>query len=318
MSDTSTDFGSAFDQPAINAPGGAGGLPADQGSLQQGLDISIPQFSVSPDFSVGAGGGAGSQAPQASVTPDISSGAGGGGGFFDKLGTGISNYFSQPSNLLKLGLGAGTLGLGLYEQGQAGAQGAAAQRQIAAIPENLQKLSQATQQQLDQISQQYQAMVNQASQAMQGMSQPMMREFSQLLTLTNQGQLTPANKQIMDAARAQLAQHYASTGAVGAEQGQTQLSDLYQRLLASQQQQALQLFQTASPGVVSGIQTGLTGTQQAANYQISGLETAMNTAGIQDQYLMQAIQQGLQNDQVTRQQLGDFTDAIGSIIGGKA
>ena len=304
MSDTSTDFGSLFGDAFNPAPTPSFDTtsqpsPVDTTALSAGLSTNMQP-------SVGA---------SASAAPSVSPQSGG-GGFFDTLGTNISNWASQPSNLLKLGLGAGTLGLGLYEQNQAGAQGAAAQQQISQIPQNLQQLSQATQQQLNQISQQYQSMVTQASQAMQNMSQPMMQEYSQLITLTNQGQLSPANEQIMDAARAQLAQNYSNQGAVGAEQGQTQLSDLYQQLLASQQQQALQLFQTASPGVISGIETGLTGAQQAAGYQISGLQTALNTAGVTDSYLMQAIQAGLQNDQVSRESLGQFTSAIVNILGG--
>lgn len=305
-----------------------GGLGSDIGSLFSGSSSgdqsgqnyvqSTPQQQVQTDIANDPTGGQVSQSmadfsqPVTSTTPTTPSG-GGSTSFFG----GIGNWLSQPSNLAKLGLGAAGLGMGLYQTNQAQKQGAAAQSAIANIPENLKAVSQATTQQLQQISQQYQAMVNNASAAIQGMSQPMMQEFTQLLNLTNQGKLTPANKQIMDAARAQIAQSAANSGGVGAEQAQTKLDDLYNRLLASQQTQALQLYQTASPGVVSGIETGLTGTGQANNYAISELQTALNTAGVVDNYTMQSILAGLQNDQNARASMNNFYGALGNVLASK-
>lgn len=302
-----SDIGSLFS--------GSGSSSTDQ-SGQNYID-STPQQQVQTDISnTDPSGGAVDTAVSGALdqpSSQPSTPSSGGSSFFG----GIGSWLSQPSNLAKLGLGAAGLGMGLYQTNQAQKQGAQAQQQLAGIPKDFQALSQATQQQLNQISQQYQSMVNNASSAMQGMAQPLMQQFTQLINLTNQGQLTPANKQVLDAARAQIAQSAANSGGVGAEQAQTKIDDLYNRLLASQQTQALQLYQTASPGVVSGIETGLSGTQAANQYQQQGLETALNAAQLGDQYQAQAIQTGLQNDAATRNSMTQFYAALATEIGGQ-
>lgn len=314
MSDTSFlgDVGNFFsgignDVSSLFSGGGdSSSAPAPSNADQ------TPQ-NVAPDTGSG-GSSAPTAAPDTSVSTTPTNSAN--GGWFSNLGSNIGNWLSQPSNLLKLGLGAGGLGMGLYQSNQAQKQGAAAQSSISSIPQNLQALSNATGQQLQQISQQYQAMVNNAATAMQQMSQPLMQQFSQLINLTNQGKLSPANQQIMDAARAQLAQAAANSGGVGAEQAQTKLDDLYNRLLASQQTQALQLYQTASPAQISGIETGLAGTQQANQYTQAALQQALDTAGITDQYQLAAIQEGLRNDQQARSSMNNFYSALAQVLAG--
>lgn len=235
-----------------------------------------------------------------------------GGGFFDKL----TNFISQPENALKAGLGVGGLGLGLYNASQAQAQGKQVQQQISAIPNNLQQLSQQTQQQLQDLSNKYASMVQQSADALRSMSEPVMQQFTALTQLTNQGKLSPANQQVMDAARARLEQDAANRGGVGVQQAQGQLDRLYNTLLASQMTQALQMYQAAVPGQTAAIQTQLQGQNAANSYLINGMQTALSTTGIADQYALQAIQTGLQNDAQARQSMQNFYGSLAQILAG--
>lgn len=301
---------SAVDVPQVNVD--TSGLqpssPPDVTTNFQGLnppDVSQPQI---PQYNLDTSG---LQVPTAPSSPETSQ-----PGFFDKLGGSVTDWLSQPSNLLKLGLGAGGLGLGLASSRAAQSQGAKAQQQIAGIPQNLQQLSQATQQQLQDLATKYQAMVNNASSAIQGMAQPIMQQYTALINTTNQGQLTPANKQILDAARARVAQQAAGRGGVGAEQAQAQLDRLQNTLLASQMQQALQMYSAASPAAVTAQQTQLTGTNAANQYLQQGMQTALSTTGLQDQYALNAIQTGLQNDRAARQSMSNFYTQLAAVLAG--
>lgn len=295
--------------------GGSGSDTQSQPTAAPTQDYTqmTPEQQVSQDVANTPAGSEAVTSAAPSVFQDNAAGGGAsGGGFFNSIG----NYLEQPQNLAKLGLAGAGLGLGLYQTNQAQKQGAAAQRQIAQIPQNVVDLSKASQAQLNQIGQQYQAMVNNAAQAIQGMAQPLMQQFTQLTNLTNEGKLTPANQQVLDAAKARLAQEAASRGGVGAEQAQTQVDRLYQTLLAGQMTQALQMYQTASPGVVSGIETGLSGTQAANQYQVQGLQTALDAAQLADQYQAEAIKTGLTNDQQARTSMGNFYAALAGVLAG--
>jgi hypothetical protein len=314
------DFFGNIGSDVSNLFSSGGGASDTQSQPQTPAPTTQDYTQLSPDQQVqqdvsqtpSSGYGATDVAPSLFQDQSAAGGGASGGGFFNSIG----NYLSQPQNLAKIGLAGAGLGLGLYQTNQAQKQGAAAQQQIAQIPQNVVQLSQASQQQLNQIGQQYQAMVNNAAAAIQGMAQPIMQQFTQLTNLTNEGKLTPANQQVLDAAKARLAQDAANRGGVGAEQSQTQIDRLYQGLLDSQMQQALQMYQTASPGVVSGIETGLSGTQAANQYQVQGLQTALDAAQLEDQYAAQAIQTGLQNDTQARSSMGNFYTALANVLAG--
>ena len=294
--------------------GGSGSDTQSQPTAAPTQDYTqmTPEQQVSQDVANTPAGSEAVTSAAPSVFQDNAAGGGSGGGFFNSIG----NYLEQPQNLAKLGLAGAGLGLGLYQTNQAQSQGAAAQRALAQIPQNVVDLSKASQQQLNQIGQQYQAMVNNAAQAIQGMAQPLMQQFTQLTNLTNEGKLTPANQQVLDAAKARLAQEASSRGGVGAEQAQTQVDRLYQTLLAGQMTQALQMYQMGSPGVVKGLETGLAGTQAANDYQVKGLQTALDAAQLADQYQAEAIKTGLTNDAQARTSMGNFYAALAGVLAG--
>lgn len=301
------DFGN-FDPGTNFAPsptpdGGGGGTPS---FFDQAPSASMPASGGSTFFE----GTPGQSLPQSAVTPGQPQAAP--TGFMGK----VENFLSEPSNLAKIGLGAGGLGLGLYSQGQAQKQGAAAQQQIAGIPENLKQLAAASQQQLQDLSQKYQAMVDQGAAQLRGMAGPLMEQYNSLVQLTNQGKLSPANQQVMEAARARIAQDAASRGGVGAEQSQGQLDRLYNTLLASQMQQALQIYAQASPAQVAATQTELSGTNAANQYATAGMQSALNAAQLQDQYALTAIQTGLNNDAQARQSMNNFYASLAAALSG--
>jgi hypothetical protein len=146
----------------------------------------------------------------------------------------LEKALSDPTNLAKLGVLGGLGIFGTAKAGQAARQGEAAAQEI------------------QQIGQPYQAMGKDI--------------YQQALT----GQLTPANLQAYQAAKAKLEQDMASRGGVGAQQSAATLSNVYNTLLTNQLNQGLQI------------------------------------AGIGDQYQMQAIKTGLASDQALQQQLASL------------
>jgi len=92
---------------------------------------------------------------------------------------------------------------------------------------------------------------------------------TQLRTAAERGELTPANQQILNAARAQLAQGVATRGGVGAAQMQNQITDLTNRLLQNQFDLGLKVSNIGDQYIQGAIRTGLQADQaiNAANQQ---------------------------------------------------
>jgi hypothetical protein len=66
----------------------------------------------------------------------------------------------------------------------------------------------------------------------------------------------------------------------------------------------------------SGIQTGLTGAREAAALSVQGITAALQAAGIRDQYLIQALQTGLQGNAQARAAMQGLFTQIGGFLGG--
>jgi len=97
----------------------------------------------------------------------------------------------------------------------------------------------------------------QAKQQLQAMAAPYQQQGQQLQQLSNQGQLTPANQQTLQAARAQLAQGAEARGGVGAAQAATQIANLTQNLLSQQMNLGIQLQGRGDKIAQGAIQTGI-------------------------------------------------------------
>lgn len=93
---------------------------------------------------------------------------------------------------------------------------------------------------------------------------PQQAQGAEMIRAAQAGELTPANQQTLEAARAQLAQAESRSGGVGAAQAATQLEALRQNLLNNQYQLGLQVSGIGNQYALAAIQQGLQSNQQAA------------------------------------------------------
>ena len=101
------------------------------------------------------------------------------------------------------------------------------------------------------------------------LGRPYQQTGAQLRGAAERGELTPANRQILNAARAQLQQGIATRGGVGAAQAQNQITDLTQRLLQNQFDLGLRISNIGDQYIQGAIRTGLQADQaiNSANQQ---------------------------------------------------
>ena len=96
-----------------------------------------------------------------------------------------------------------------------------------------------------------------ATQEQKNIAQPYTQQGQQLVTQAQTGTLSPASKQALDAAKAQLAQNTANRGGVGGQQAANQLANLTQSLLDNQYKYGLQIMQIGDNITMGAIKTGL-------------------------------------------------------------
>jgi hypothetical protein len=99
------------------------------------------------------------------------------------------------------------------------------------------------------------------------LGRPYQETGAQLRGAAERGELTPVNRQILNAARAQLQQGVATRGGVGAAQAQNQIADLTQRLIQNQFDLGLRISNIGDQYIQGAIRTGLQADQaiNAAN-----------------------------------------------------
>jgi len=88
-------------------------------------------------------------------------------------------------------------------------------------------------------------------------AQPYQQQGQQLVTQAQQGSLTPASQQALDAAKAQINQQTANRGGVGAQQSANQIAAIYQTLLDNQYKYGLQIMQIGDNISIGAIRSGL-------------------------------------------------------------
>lgn len=101
----------------------------------------------------------------------------------------------------------------------------------------------------------------QAAQEVKAIAAPYQIRGSGLMRAAEQGQLSAANQQIVNAARAQAAQNIRRRGGVGVLQYANSIADLTDRLLQSQFNQGLAVSQIGDNYALQAIKTGLSGDQ---------------------------------------------------------
>ena len=117
----------------------------------------------------------------------------------------------------------------------------------------------------DQLRQAY----GQSAAQTRELAQPYMQQGGQLLGQAVAGQLTAANQQQLEAARAQAAQQVARSGGVATAQAQRTIEEARQRLLQNQTNAAIALLGAGTPLISSAIQQQLQGTT-------TGIQTGLN------------------------------------------
>jgi len=182
---------------------------------------------------------------QQSIKDYAASGGKDTGGLFGK---------TSLSDLLKLGVGGIGALMGRSQQQAAIKQAAAA-------------------------AQQYKDAAAAASQQLQGLAQPLLGPGYSALSQANQGTLTAANRQAFDIARARAAQASARSGGVGAVQTAMEEGRMYQQLVSTQLQQAMQLIAPGNTLAQAAISTTLAGQQGALKLQLD-LESQANQAAM--------------------------------------
>tara|TARA_R110000822_G_scaffold117306_4_gene249436 strand:+ start:688 stop:1731 length:1044 start_codon:yes stop_codon:yes gene_type:complete len=99
------------------------------------------------------------------------------------------------------------------------------------------------------------------------LGRPYQQTGAQLRGAAERGELSPVNRQILNAARAQLQQGVATRGGVGAAQAQNQIADLTQRLVQNQFDLGLRISNIGDQYIQGAIRSGLQADQaiNAAN-----------------------------------------------------
>jgi len=93
------------------------------------------------------------------------------------------------------------------------------------------------------------------------------------------GQLTPANQQALDAARAQLAQGASARGGVGAEQAEAQVARLQQQLIENQYNMGLKIAAIGDAFAAKGITAGMQADQQVTSLLSDVMKTIARAMG---------------------------------------
>lgn len=220
----------------ISAPTPSAGAP----SVNYGLNApSAPQ--AADQFGLTSATGT----PQSAISPDITQAVQNAGA--NKSTQSLSDYLSQPKNLVGAGLGGIQALLGASQIRKAEAQG------------------------------------QQAKQQTQALAAPYQQQGQQLQAQANAGTLTPANQQALQAAQAQLAQQVQARGGVGAQQMQTQIAALTNNLLQQQMNLGLQMQQIgdkiAQGAITAGVQADQYVNQLTSNYANNIAKTVFGAVG---------------------------------------
>jgi len=126
----------------------------------------------------------------------------------------------------------------------------------------------------------------QAAQEVKAIAAPYQIRGTNLMRAAEKGELSAANQQIVNAARAQAAQNIQRRGGVGVLQYANSIADLTDRLLQNQFNQGLAVSQIGDNYALQAIQTGLSG-QQAVTQANANFYTQL--AGMLSPYIFQTL-----------------------------
>jgi len=246
--------------------------------------------------------------------------AGGGAGGKDKptFMSKVGDYLSDPANLAKLGL-LGGLGLFGAKQGQtATQQGAAAAGQIKEMVPPIVARSELAQKQYGDIAQGIRGSTALNAAELASLGAPQRELGLRLMSQAESGNLSPANMKALNALKAAARQNASKRGGVGAMQAGVAEQEATANLLQQQLQQGVGTYQQGAGYSASAIQLRQQAEQAANGMQVAAINTALQQAGIADQYTMNAIMTGLQMDQATATSLKNFYTSLAQVGFGQA
>jgi hypothetical protein len=227
-------------------------------------------------------------------------------GIMDKLGT----YLSDPANLARLGL-LGGLGLFGAKQGQqASQQGQAAAGQIKAMAPPVLARSEIAQKQYGDIAQGIRGSTALNAAELASLGAPQRELGLRLMSQAESGNLSPANMKALNALKAVARQNASKRGGVGAMQAGVAEQEATANLLQQQLQQGVGTYQQGAGYSASAIQLRQQAEQAANGMQVAAINTALQQAGVADQYTLNAIMAGLQSDQATATSLRNFYTSL--------
>ena len=225
----------------------------------------------------------------------------------------IGDYLSNPANLAKLGL-LGGLGLFGAKQGQTAAtQTADATAKIAAMAPAVQDRSVQAQQQLQNIAANARTTGTQAAQDLSALGAPARDLGTSMMTGAVSGNLTPANQASLAALKARAEQDISNRGGVGAMQAGVAEESAQAQLAQQQLQQGLATYQQGAAYSQQAIALQQAQDNMAAGIQQTAVTTALQQAGISDQYTLNAIMTGLSMDQATATSLKNFYTSLAQV-----
>ncbi len=235
-------------------------------------------------------------------------------GFMDKVGS----YLSDPANLAKLGLLSG-LGLFGAKQGQqASQQGQAASAQIGAMAPPVLARSEIAQKQYGDIAQGIRGTTALNAAELASLGAPQRELGLRLMSQAESGNLSPANMKALNALKAAARQNASKRGGVGAMQAGVAEQEATANLLQQQLQQGVGTYQQGAGYSASAIQLRQQAEQAANGMQVAAINTALQQAGVADQYTLNAIMAGLQSDQATATSLKNFYTSLAQVGFGQA
>ena len=230
----------------------------------------------------------------------------------------VGSYLSDPANLAKLGL-LGGLGLFGAKQGQqASQQGQAAAAQIGAMAPPVLARSEIAQKQYGDIAQGIRGTTALNAAELASLGAPQRELGLRLMSQAESGNLSPANMKALNALKAAARQNASKRGGVGAMQAGVAEQEATANLLQQQLQQGVGTYQQGAGYSASAIQLRQQAEQAANGMQVAAINTALQQAGVADQYTMNAIMTGLQMDQATATSLKNFYTSLAQVGFGQA
>jgi hypothetical protein len=297
---------SQFETPDYGSSNPAYNVPAQQYSEEQFQQAAAGQLpSGTGDYAVPAAiPAAGTTAPGAPEKP----------GFMSKVG----DYLSDPANLAKLGLlGAGAL-FGAKQGQTASQQGQAAAGQIREMVPPIVARSELAQKQYGDIAQGIRGSTALNAAELASLGAPQRELGLRLMLQAESGNLSPANMKALNALKAVARQNASKRGGVGAMQAGVAEQEATANLLQQQLQQGVGTYQQGAGYSASAIQLRQQAEQAANGMQVAAINTALQQAGVADQYTMNAIMAGLQSDQATATSLRNFYTSLTQLGFGQA